>query len=262
MLLALSLLSITTFAECPEQHLAELCLDACDSSLVECIIRCEHDATCQSSCLRQEAECIASCPCGEKCPNGCIGCASEYCLCTDPERNEQYQNCRGKAEDAYRACSWPCHHDFDCIVECEIAFRYQMDNCPCQTNCPRGCPCDDYECEANVLVLNSRSNASALVSAFGDGQAESVFIGGEWEDITEVQIHESCSVIRNGKVTIFGGREATRQVSVVGKSVDLLNSFIYRIQTTAKSIALVICHSNFALAHVHPMPLTFTSVSA
>ena len=76
-------------------------------------------------------------------------------------------------------------------------------------------------------MLNSRSNSSALVSAFGGGQAESVFIDGEWEDITEVQIHESCSVIRNGKVTIFGGREATRQVSVVGESVYLFDSIWY-----------------------------------
>ena len=73
-----------------------------------------------------------------------------------------------------------------------------------------------YECETSVLVLNSRtSNTSVLVSNFGQFHVEDEFIKGNWADNMDVQIFESCSVMRNGKITIFGGRENKRQMSVV-----------------------------------------------
>ena len=47
-----------------------------------------------------------------------------------------------------------------------------------------------------------------------------MFIDGNWADNTDVQIFESCTVMRNGKITIFGGAQAKRQISVLGKYVE------------------------------------------
>ena len=127
------------------------------------------------------------------------------------------------------------HQDLTSPKECENVYRFDLENCPCNSKCPQGCPCDrklfqlrntpidldawsakSYECETSVLVLSSRlSNTSVLVSNLGQSHIEDDFITGNWADNTDVQIFESCSVMRNGKITIFGGRENKRQISVV-----------------------------------------------
>ena len=37
--------------------------------------------------------------------------------------------------------------DDDCLATCEENFEIQYHDCPCQLNCPNGCPCKSFDCD-------------------------------------------------------------------------------------------------------------------
>ena len=49
--------------------------------------------------------------------------------------------------------------DVECLSSCVRELSDNTDNCPCQTNCPNGCPCINYECppsdpaDLSLLIL-------------------------------------------------------------------------------------------------------------
>ena len=37
--------------------------------------------------------------------------------------------------------------DDECLATCEEKFEIQYHDCPCQLNCPNGCPCRNFDCD-------------------------------------------------------------------------------------------------------------------
>ena len=117
------------------------------------------------------------CPCFAQCPDGCKGCSNTFCNCADLENNVDYLECEFLVDGAYTECIVECDKtDSVCLTDCSRQYADQIEQCPCKSNCPDGCPCPDFECSTTtvpmvtttpstesksaVLILNSSSRAS------------------------------------------------------------------------------------------------------
>ena len=121
--------------------------------------------------------------------------------------------------------------DNACLQNCAREYADDLRNCPCQENCPTGCPCPDYQCPATttaltsstitsttttptdtwILVLNTYSSYN--VPLIIDGRGQSKEIGFNYGSGTEVE--NSCSIVWRGQMVVFGGKNYKRQISVV-----------------------------------------------
>ena len=112
-----------------------------------------------------------------------------------------------------------------------------MRSCPCQENCPTGCPCPYYQCRTTttsastftttsstttatvdlntwVLVMNTYSLADhPNIPLLIDGKGQSKEI--EFNFASETEVSGSCSIVWLGKMFVFGGYSYQRQISVV-----------------------------------------------
>ena len=53
----------------------------------------------------------------------------------------------------YSACILACDAgDIVCLAMCSRQLDEDMIKCPCQTGCPNGCPCPNYECQLEVTT--------------------------------------------------------------------------------------------------------------
>ena len=83
------------------------------------------------------------------CPYGCDGCPSSFCQCHDYANNPDFISCEADLEEVYMECLALCEtSDFDCLGSCSRDYYFNLDNCPCRSNCPGGCPCENYDCTA------------------------------------------------------------------------------------------------------------------
>merc|ERR1719210_2883281 len=58
-------------------------------------------------------------------------------------------------------CIYNCEDNGDCESDCVAQFKGRTADCPCEENCPGGCPCDSYECEdINPTITSSTSIAT------------------------------------------------------------------------------------------------------
>ena len=53
-------------------------------------------------------------------------------------------------------CLNDCGEDSACRSACNRDYSDSINNCPCEENCPFGCPCSEYDCP-------SWENASSLL---------------------------------------------------------------------------------------------------
>ena len=70
--------------------------------------------------------------------------------------------------DEYTECTSLCQPgDFVCIAVCNREYNENIENCPCNANCPRGCPCENYFCDATTTTtaLSSTSTTSTSTAA-------------------------------------------------------------------------------------------------
>ena len=193
----------------------------------------DNDHTCHINCAGQLAQCIQQCPCQKECPLGCDSCTSSFCQCKVNTSDEKAQ-CEDELSQIYVECIIACEGDNVCMSECTRIYNEQLAFCPCNENCPNGCPCPSYECpdqissttsvatttteiakkNTAVLVLNTSalSKPPMLIDVNGQGGDLANFEYGESE------VYKSCSIVFNGRAYVFGGwrqNQKQRQVCVI-----------------------------------------------
>ena len=52
--------------------------------------------------------------------------------------------CKEKVQSAYLSCVEKCNSNTDCISSCNREFDHLLNQCPCESGCPDGCPCPVY----------------------------------------------------------------------------------------------------------------------
>ena len=57
-------------------------------------------------------------------------------------------------------CIYNCENNGDCESDCVSQFKGHTANCPCEENCPGGCPCDDYDCEDITPTVTSTTSVT------------------------------------------------------------------------------------------------------
>ena len=109
-------------------------------------------------------------------------CPSDFCKCRDVESDPNFTACEKTIRDEYSDCIVSCSPgDFTCVsicsrnydealklgwqkfyeatlaVHCEIyhASKLFIKNCPCNENCPQGCPCPNYTCLVTTTTTSS-----------------------------------------------------------------------------------------------------------
>ena len=101
--------------------------------------------------------CETKCPCNIYCPDGCAGC--DHPLCSDYsciDGNElEYANCIEDVKTALTNCYDSCLEDreIDCYSDCNDDSLLSIENCPCMSGCPAGCPCNGYVCQGQTTRI-------------------------------------------------------------------------------------------------------------
>ena len=112
-------------------------------------------------------------------------------------------------------CVTQCEVDDSvCLQVCAREYALNLKNCPCEENCPEGCPCKEYECPTRntwSLVINTRDSKNSPLVVDGYGQSKEI----DFSYQSQTEAFGSCSVVWNGKMHLFGGSFYKRQISVV-----------------------------------------------
>merc|ERR1719394_671364 len=145
---------------CPDYDLSLICTGKCDDQYLQCISSCGSDSNCLMDCNRDSVACSGSCPCHTDCVGGCSGCENPTCSsCNDATNDNNLDACLSKNGKTLGQCIVECQNDSGCKSACVTNFENEYANCPCQENCPNGCPCDNYQCDLPekkaILTLNS-----------------------------------------------------------------------------------------------------------
>ena len=78
-------------------------------------------------------------------------CPTEFCTCRDVENDPDFIACENQMKAEYIACVDLCQPgDYPCLALCNREYDEKLKNCPCKENCPLGCPCPDYTCDAST----------------------------------------------------------------------------------------------------------------
>ena len=81
--------------------------------------------------------------------------------------------CAAEQSDILGNCTLGCYGDTDCQLSCLETFETNYSKCPCQKNCPLGCPCPEYECkiekEMAILVLSTQQSTNKPVLLLPNG---------------------------------------------------------------------------------------------
>ena len=80
----------------------------------------------------------------------CVHAAVITDVCFDPEENDDFLDCAEELKTIYYDCMAACP-DPSCMSRCNRDYEYAYKNCPCQENCPTGCPCDNYVCQTTTV---------------------------------------------------------------------------------------------------------------
>ena len=91
---------------------------------------------------------FVGCPCYSECPQGCP-CKNWDCACGLD--NKDQNKCMNYLQQGLNKCINTCvGGDVDCNGQCASSYTSEIDNCPCNANCPNGCPCPAYDCNMGV----------------------------------------------------------------------------------------------------------------
>ena len=127
-------------------------------------------------------------------------------------------------ENTYNQCIISCPHgDYNCITGCARDYETNINLCPCQSGCQKGCPCSDYVCPTtapstttttrtttttafvpgtDILILSTinKLNVPIITNASGREDRNFYFEYGEG-----VQVTRSCGLTWRNEHYIFGG---------------------------------------------------------
>ena len=172
----------------------------------------------------------SSCPCFPDCESGCDGCQSAFCMCRNDESNPDFLLCKEEFEEVYTECTASCGiGEYLCISTCVREYEDNLEKCPCQADCPHGCPCPIYECQVSttiedtvmttpvpihetVLVLSTRSIKHVPLLTDDNGREDRNFFFMYGQD---TQVYGSCGLTFQNEFFIFGGQNAENQISKV-----------------------------------------------
>ena len=117
---------------------------------------------------------------------------------SDPDKNS--------VEAEYEQCASHCPHgDFVCFAKCSDDYDENFSKCPCQSKCPSGCPCPEYECESesertDVLILSTWKEASVPVLTNADAYEDKDF---HFDIDQEAEVDRSCSLTWENECTFL-----------------------------------------------------------
>ena len=70
--------------------------------------------------------------------------------------------CAEEAEYFFDQCVIDCGPDhFTCIGQCQVQFHDFLEECPCKSGCPQGCPCPSYQCPSTTSSVSSVTTTAA-----------------------------------------------------------------------------------------------------
>ena len=52
--------------------------------------------------------------------------------------------CKEKVQSGYLLCVENCNSNTECISSCNREYDQLLNQCPCESLCPSGCPCPVY----------------------------------------------------------------------------------------------------------------------
>ena len=132
--------------------------------------------------------------------------------CEIPSQNHDFTFCKYQAENEFTICLSSCSSDPSCSSTCTREYDAAFNNCPCQTNCPGGCPCSVYDCASasSVLVLSTRRPYTRNIIVDVNGREDYDF-NVDFDSGTEAW--ESCTVVWHGEMFIYGGWKNRNQIS-------------------------------------------------
>jgi len=167
MIILLLLLEMALSQFCVDYELAVKCMDQCFAGQQPCIDQCDDDM-CRYNCYSAQQDCINRCPCQAECSKGCHDCPHPICSCKNPSTLPDYQLCEDEVNSKLLECINNCGDDLACVSQCSRQFDQDFNQCPCNEDCPGGCPCPNYECTATTTT--------AAVTTTAQSSSSSVFI--------------------------------------------------------------------------------------
>ena len=117
-----------------------------------------------------------------------------------------YAECELFYDEIYNECWLSCAPgDFMCTVSCTRDYTDNLSNCPCQTNCPDGCPCPIYNCPSttttqlttstamptSILILNTWQPENYPILTDSSGKVDTNFT---FTFNPDTEVSESCSI--------------------------------------------------------------------
>ena len=191
-----------------------------------------------------------ACPCFGECYDGCDDCDHPICggtnSCKNLELYLDYQVCKSIESEILGDCVTDCagrfwdsfcdpygasdirpirnlfKDDIYCVLQCDEDFIEGMMECPCQANCPDGCPCPNYICEnddrfsqTEVLLIYQRpsENQPYPPNLINAPLSQVTEINFTWP--RNINLYSACMANLNGEPHIFGGYPDTAHRSQV-----------------------------------------------
>ena len=150
--------------------------------------------------------------------------------CENLESNEDFLLCREKADNSLFSCVAQCQDDLECSSRCNREYAQKLEECPCKSGCPTGCPCPNYECHSSVLALNtwmrepwflfiyffkkqkslSRKSNNPPTLLHPNGDFTTTDFNFTIPPLVDVEL--SCSLVWKDRMFIFGGSSRRRQI--------------------------------------------------
>lgn len=116
----------------------------------------------------------------------------------------------------YNQCLLECSPaDVDCIGACLTNYNEDIQVCPCQSKCPEGCPCPEYNCvlqRDQVLILSTNKNVNVPIITNAAGDVKRNF---NFSIDSDAQVYGSCSLTWQNEVYILGGHNRRTQISKI-----------------------------------------------
>ena len=189
----------------------------------------------------------------------CDNCPNDFCSCRNYEENPDYIACVDHFDLIYRNCMFDCdHNDNSCYADCNRKYDENIQNCPCKSNCPDGCPCPNYECPGTTPgVTTGVSSTTRMTTTAAEQMNSTVLVvsaRGNWKPAKDLRldletwinfllIHwKLCSLIQMAGKTkwlvspMMTTVRLAQRVLLHGKTNFL---FTVAIQTDGKSIKLL-----------------------
>ena len=131
----------------------------------------------------------------------------------------------------YNVCIRNCPTgDLICVGQCSRSYQDNILQCPCQSGCPNGCPCDEYVCptvttsttntmtttaaspKTDVLVLSTynKVNVPIITNASGRDDRNFYFMMGN-----NTEVRYACSLTWRNQHFVFGGNSQKTQISMI-----------------------------------------------